>query len=89
MEWGKLGYMYRLGNKRLESSSVERDLGIMVDGKLNMSEVHPGSPKGQLYSKVHQAQHCQPHEGKNRLTPLCVASYLEHWGFGHHNIKRA
>ncbi|KAJ7408430.1 hypothetical protein BTVI_59615 [Pitangus sulphuratus] len=30
--------MYRLGNKRLESSSVERDLGAPVNGKLNMSQ---------------------------------------------------
>ncbi|RMC04336.1 hypothetical protein DUI87_19155 [Hirundo rustica rustica] len=36
LEWGNSGYMDRLGNDRLESSSEERDLGVLVDGKLNM-----------------------------------------------------
>ncbi|TRZ18656.1 hypothetical protein HGM15179_008454 [Zosterops borbonicus] len=29
---GNPGCMYRLGNERLESSTVERDLGILVNG---------------------------------------------------------
>lgn len=35
---GNPGYPYRLGDKRLESSPTERDLGVLANSKLNTSQ---------------------------------------------------
>ncbi|KAJ7426053.1 hypothetical protein WISP_19479 [Willisornis vidua] len=45
---GNPGCSYRLANEMLESSAMERDLGVLVNGKVDMSEQCPGSQEGQL-----------------------------------------
>ena len=36
--WGNPKHVYALGYARLENSFVERDLGVLTEGKLNMSQ---------------------------------------------------
>ncbi|KAJ7425342.1 hypothetical protein WISP_23674 [Willisornis vidua] len=61
--WGDPGYAHRLGNEGMKSSAIVRDLGVLVNGKLTMSQQCPGSQEGQPCPGGHQAQHHQPVKG--------------------------
>ncbi|TRZ15040.1 hypothetical protein HGM15179_012061 [Zosterops borbonicus] len=52
----------------VKSRTVERDLEIFVDEKLNMSQQCPGSQEDQPCPGVRQAHHHQAREG---IVPLC------------------
>ncbi|KAK4818974.1 hypothetical protein QYF61_022641 [Mycteria americana] len=41
LRWSNPGYRYKLGYEKLESRPTERDVGVWVDGKLNMSQCAP------------------------------------------------
>ncbi|KAK4811152.1 hypothetical protein QYF61_019783 [Mycteria americana] len=68
--WYNPGCTYRLGDKRLECIPAERDLGVLVDGKLNMSQ--------QCALVAKRANHilgCIKHSIANRLKEVIVPLY--------------
>ncbi|KAJ7395478.1 rna-directed dna polymerase from mobile element jockey-like [Pitangus sulphuratus] len=67
---GEPGCTYRLGKDMLDSSAMERDLGVLVDGKLTMSQQCPGSQEGM--SGGHQEKHRQPVKEGDCPALLCT-----------------
>ncbi|KAJ7411526.1 hypothetical protein WISP_102342 [Willisornis vidua] len=70
--WGNPECLYRLGNEMLESSAMERDLEVLIHGKLNMSQQCPGNQEGQLCPGGHQEKHHHPVKGGDCPTLLCI-----------------
>ena len=74
---GKPGYIHRLGNKRLENSPAERALGLLVDGKFNMSQQYAMATK-----RANHILGCIRHSIANILRegidPLCSALVWPH-----------
>jgi len=66
-------YQYRLGEEVIESSPAEKDLGVLVDEKLDMSHQWAHSPEGQLYPGLHQKHRGQQVEGGDSAPLLCSA----------------
>jgi len=65
-------YQYRLGDEGVESSPAEKNLGKLMDEKLDMS--HPScscSPEGQSHTWLHQKQCGQQVEGGDSAFLLC------------------
>lgn len=59
-------------NPACTDNPAERDLGAVLDGKLNESAMCLGGQNSQPYSGVHQAQHSQLDERSDCLTILSI-----------------
>ncbi|RMB93692.1 hypothetical protein DUI87_29922 [Hirundo rustica rustica] len=89
--WGNPGCVHGLGNEMVESNAMERDLVVLVDGKLNMSQQCPGNQEGQVCpGDIRQSIASQTRKA------IILHSAL-HWSdltlsagvsFGRHNIRK-
>lgn len=75
------GCAYRLGNKILESSSTERDLGVLVHRKLKMSQQCALAAK-RASCVLGCIKHSIANQAREVIVPLCsalVRPHLELW----------
>lgn len=87
MAQGDSACVDRMGNEKLESRAMERDLCVLANGKLYMSQQCLGNQEGHCHPGGHQSQHCWLGEGGN--CPLCSGVVSPPGGsFGHRNIRR-
>ncbi|GAB0185885.1 hypothetical protein GRJ2_001053800 [Grus japonensis] len=75
--WGNPGYTYKLGDERLESSPTERDLGVWVDGKLNMSQ-QCGLAAKRANCVLGCIKHSIASRSREVIVPLCTALVWPH-----------
>ncbi|KAK4830251.1 hypothetical protein QYF61_009318 [Mycteria americana] len=69
-------YKYKLGDKWLESSPAERNLGVLVDSRLNMSQQHARQPRGQ--TTFWGASHSITSQSKDVIILLYLALVRPH-----------
>ncbi|PKU42337.1 rna-directed dna polymerase from mobile element jockey- hypothetical protein [Limosa lapponica baueri] len=70
--WGNPKHKYRLGRKCIERSSEEKDLGMFVDEKLNMTCQCPlAAQKANRMPGLHQKKRGQQVEGDDSVPLLC------------------
>jgi len=70
--WGNPKHKYRLGGEWIEGSPEEKDLGLLVDEKLNMSwQCALAAQKASHIPGLHQEKHGQQVEGGDSAPLLC------------------
>jgi len=77
MGWGNLCYQYRLKDEGIESSLAEKDLGVLWDENLDMTQ-----RRALAAQKAHHALGCIPSSVgsrlRERILPLCPALLRPH-----------
>ena len=70
--WGNPKHRYRLGGEWLESSSEEKDLGVLIDERFSMSWQYAlTAQKSQPYPGLHQKKCDQQVKEGNPVTLFC------------------
>jgi len=68
---GNPHYQYKLGDERIEHCPAKKDMGVLMDGKLDMRQQCP-SPESQMYPGWHQKKRGQLDKGGDPAPPLCA-----------------
>lgn len=73
-------YQYKLGNERIECSHAEKDLGVMVDGKLDMSQqcALPTQKANRILDCIKRSVASRLREGILPLCSMLVRPHLEY-----------
>lgn len=85
LEWSNARHRYRLGDERLQSSSAERNLGL-VDSRLSMSQQCSLAAEKTNHIGVHQT--AQPVK-KGDFPHWCGLTFTTVGRSGLHNTKRS
>ena len=75
--WGNPRYAYRLGEELFESRAAEKDLGVLVDEKLDMSSTVRLQPRRPTVSRAASTEQWQRGEGGDCPPLLCPQSPIQ------------
>ncbi|KAK4815285.1 hypothetical protein QYF61_024044 [Mycteria americana] len=79
--WGNPAYTYNLGDERLERSPMERDLGVGVDGTLNVSQQCALAAKraNPVLGCIQHSTASRPREVVVPLGATLLQPHLDYW----------